>query len=166
MHIYVHIYMNMSERRSRKKKHSHKATSTRVKYDPSTGDVENPSANYDSDLIEKALEKIIKQVSDMSASLEKMEERIASMDKKVKKLKDIPARVTVLEADMQEVSRKISGMSYNLETTSYNTQAEEHLRDYMMEEKDRDATDTMMSGNEIGSKMEAMKAKRRLHQMQ
>lgn len=156
----------MSENRPRKKKHTKRKPSSRVKYNPSTKGLDNPEANYDNSLIEKTLEKMIDQLSNLENTVEKLSDEVSRIKKKNKKLSGISGRVTILEADTAEASRKMSGMQYDIESTTYDVHADNHLRDYMMEEKDKDATDTMMSGHEIGSKMEAMKAKRRLHQMQ
>jgi hypothetical protein len=56
-------------------------------------------------------------------------------------------------------------MRNDLAINTFDVQADADLRDYMMIEKDRDATDTRMSGNDIGAKIEDMKERRRNHGM-
>ena len=52
-------------------------------------------------------------------------------------------------------------MQNKLEITSFDAHADEDLREYMMSEKDKDATDTMMSGTDIERQAEELKNKRR-----
>jgi hypothetical protein len=140
-------------------------TSGRVTYDPTTGEIDNPDATYDSASMEKTLDKLFKQVATLESSIETLLSDVSRIKKKVKHLDGISGRVTVLEADIVTANRTVSGMRNDLAINTFDVQADADLRDYMMIEKDRDATDTRMSGNDIGAKIEDMKERRRNHGM-
>jgi hypothetical protein len=136
----------------------------RVTYNPRTSELDNPELKY-GDNQSKIIEKLISQVNKLESKVEELSSEVARLKKRTKGVGSISGRVAMLEADVATSNRTITGMRHEIETNTFDSHADEDLRDYMMIEKDKDAIDTMMSGHEIGSKIEDMKQRRRNHGM-
>jgi len=155
-----------SSSKHRKSHHAKKTKSSRVRYNPSTSSIENPEIKYGNDNMGKIIEKLIVQVDALENTVATQNSEISRLKKKVRSLDNMSGRVTMLEADIVTNNRELSGMRNNIAINTFDSHADEDLREYMMNERTKDATDTMMSGHEIGAKLEDMKQRRRNHGMQ
>lgn len=131
----------------------------RIKYNPDSG-VENPEANYDKTLV-KAMEKLVKQVSDMEKLTDAMVKQIEKLTAKVNDLESVPERLIDLESRSMNMSHRVDQMSHDVALNSYDSHADDDLRTWMMAEKDKDATDVTMSGRDIARGIEDMNDRRR-----
>ena len=113
---------------------SEKPINNRVVYDPESGTSENPEANYE-DVMVKAMEKLVKQVSDMEKLTQEMMSHIEKLTVKVNALEDVPRRLSDIEMNHINSAQRMEMMGHQLEMTSFDTHADEDLRDYMMEMK-------------------------------
>jgi hypothetical protein len=132
----------------------------RVKYNPETQSADNPDAKYD-DVLVKAVEKMVKQISDMERLTEELSSQVAYLSKSLAELKSVPNRLAALEASQAGFTRSMDSMRHELDVTSFDTHANEDLRDYMMSEKNKDATDFKMTREEVEKSVETLKTRRR-----
>lgn len=154
--------MDKSLNDKRKKVHHKKHhTGNRIRYNPKTSRVDNPEIKYRDVKPAAMMEKLINQIDVLEHTVTELTSEVSRLKKKLKIIGDISGRVTILEADTATATRTITGMRNDIAINTFDAHADEDLREYMMEERTKDATDTMMSGNEIGAKLENMKQRRR-----
>lgn len=148
---------------SKRKKVHHKKTHTgnRIRYNPKTSRVDNPEIKYTDVGPAEIMGKLINQIDALEHKVSELSSEVSRLKKKIRSIGDISGRVTILEADTATTSRAISGMRNDIAINTFDAHADDDLREYMMEERTKDATDTMMSGHEIGAKLENMKQRRR-----
>lgn len=136
----------------------------RVTYNTESGVAENPEANYEGVMV-KAMEKLVKQVSDMEKLTNEMSKHIEKLTAKVASLDGTQERMSNIEFRMENIHMRVEQMRHDVDITSYDAHADEDMRQWMMEEKDKDAVDTMMTGRDIARGFEDIHERRRKHNL-